>query len=501
MNTNQKSGDGFLLMDGVESTYHVTQAVCQAQKHPLNPVLPLGDIHEWDSTHCAPWSSQTVIYDDEDKLFKAWYAGSDISTSRWWATGYAVSEDGVNWHKPVLGLHEYNGSTQNNIVLAGRGPIIKDDLEPDPSKRYKGIKRLHAYVQEPAYREHGARAIFSPDGIHWTEGAKIDLPQWGGRPPDIGLLVRDDQDPDPSRRFKLVYQAMVPLDTPHQKQFAERHQGMGRAKYLAYGPDTEHFRYADENPLISPNDGFEEEVHHIMMSPYGGAWIMCYEYGWYVPSRYGRYGMYAADIRLAVSADGLNFDRVTPHQPVIARGAHTEWDGGLVVIADKPVVKDGTIHLFYGGAGEDFTSWPPENQLPDIEYGGGSGSGRVVRMGLATLREDGFTCLETPDRETPGYATTTAIEITDRRTALTVNVGSVRQNRSWVELEVLDANTNEPIDGFSRHDCDDICIDGLRRPVSWGAKQLAGLATNAIKLRFWLYGAAQLYAYRFEQAT
>ena len=54
MNTKKNSGDGFLLMDGVESTYHVTQAVCQAQKHTLNPVLPLGDIHEWDSTHCAP---------------------------------------------------------------------------------------------------------------------------------------------------------------------------------------------------------------------------------------------------------------------------------------------------------------------------------------------------------------------------------------------------------------------------------------------------------------
>ena len=46
MNTNQGSGDGFLLMDGVESTHHVAQAVCEAEKHPLNPVLPLGDTHE-----------------------------------------------------------------------------------------------------------------------------------------------------------------------------------------------------------------------------------------------------------------------------------------------------------------------------------------------------------------------------------------------------------------------------------------------------------------------
>ena len=312
------------------------------------------------------------------------------------------------------------------------------------------------------------------------------------------MLVRDDQEADPSRRFKLVYQAMVPLDRPHQKQFADRHQNMGRAKFLAYGPDTEHFRNADENPLLSPNDGFEEEDHHLMMSPYGGAWIICYEYGWHLPTRYGLYGTYAADVRLAVSDNGLNFTRLDPRQPVIARGAHTEWDGGLLVIADKPVVKDGTIYLFYGGAGEDFTSWPPENRLPNIAHDGGSTSGRVARMGLATLREDGFTCLQTPDRETPGSATTTPFERADRRTALTVNVGDVRLNRSWVEIEVLAANTNEPIDGFTRQDCDDICIDGLRRPVAWGAKRIAEVETDVIKLRFWLYGAARLYAYGFE---
>ena len=176
MDTNRGSGDGFLLMDRVESTHHVDQSVCEAEKHPLNPVLPLGDVQEWDSTHCGPWSSPTVLYDDEDGLFKAWYAGSDITTRRWWAMGYAESEDGVNWHKPVLGLHEYNGSKQNNIVLDGRGPIIKDDAEPDPAKRFKGIKRpfskpMPVGQRDPEYVAIGARANYSPDGIHWTEGA------------------------------------------------------------------------------------------------------------------------------------------------------------------------------------------------------------------------------------------------------------------------------------------------------------------------------------------
>ena len=495
MNTNAGSADGFLLMDGIESVHHVTQTVCEAEKHPLNPVLPVGDSHEWDSTHCAPWSSPTVIYDDEDGLFKAWYAGSDIATSRWWAMGYAVSEDGINWHKPELGLYEYNGSKKNNIVLDGRGPIIKDDTEPDPNRRFKGIKR--SFGGQKVYAGKGARANYSPDGVHWTEGPNIDLPEWFRGPPDIGVLVRDDQDPDPSRRYKTVFQEMVPFDKPDIKCRADRYRGLGRAKILAYGPDIENFRRAEENPLLSPADGLEYEDHHIMMSPYGGAWIICYEYGWYVPNGYGRYGMYSADIRLAVSGDGLSFDRVNPHQKVIARGAHGEWDGGLLIITDKPVVRDGTVYLFYGGAGEEFTSWPPENEVPEFIHEMGSGSARMARMGLATLREDGFTCLETPDRETPGHATTAPLALTDRSTELTLNVGDVRRNRNWLEVEVLDADSCEPVEGYGCGDCDDIDVDGLRRRVTWGDKRLAGIGRDRFRLRFHLYGAARLYGYRF----
>ena len=114
------------------------------------------------------------------------------------------------------------------------------------------------------------------------------------------------------------------------------------------------------------------------------------------------------------------------------------------MISDKPAIKDGTIYLFYGGNGEEWTSWPGEN-VTDAYSFGSSGSIRVSRFGLATLREDGFTCLETPDREVPGFASTRIIDRTDRDTRLTVNVGDVRQNRSWVEVEVLDADSAEPV--------------------------------------------------------
>ena len=87
MNTEPGSRDGFLLMTGVESSYHVVHRVRQAKQHPTNPVLPLGDVHEWDATQARPWSSPTVIWDEQERVFKAWYSGSDVAIERWVATG------------------------------------------------------------------------------------------------------------------------------------------------------------------------------------------------------------------------------------------------------------------------------------------------------------------------------------------------------------------------------------------------------------------------------
>ena len=57
---------------------------------------------------------------------------------------YATSADGIDWHKPSLGVVEFEGSTDNNIVLAATcmmhdpAPII-DPADPDPKRRYKAV--------------------------------------------------------------------------------------------------------------------------------------------------------------------------------------------------------------------------------------------------------------------------------------------------------------------------------------------------------------------------
>src|SRR5579863_10090644 len=127
----------------------------------------------------------TVLFDREDHMFKMWYRTNQAfleeapdgsfreATGAAYLACYAVSRDGVKWEKPNLGLTEFQGSRQNNILPPGKGGrsfvrrpnLIKDYAEPDPQKRYKMV-----YLDEI---EEGFVLVtaYSADGINWVMAA------------------------------------------------------------------------------------------------------------------------------------------------------------------------------------------------------------------------------------------------------------------------------------------------------------------------------------------
>lgn len=154
-----------LLLDN-----HVVDDVWMVRRSPelplkcrKNPVLISGPPMEGCTV-----VAQSVLYDDEDKLFKMWYTISDSvapppGIRRVTRPAYAVSEDGVHWEKPNLGLVEWKGSKDNNLLLENGVPsVIKDPADPDPSRRYKMLAKHSRSVGGRVF------AYFSPDGIHWT---------------------------------------------------------------------------------------------------------------------------------------------------------------------------------------------------------------------------------------------------------------------------------------------------------------------------------------------
>ena len=92
---------------------------------------------------------------------------------------YAESTDGIHWEKPNSGLHEFNGSTENNLVWMGPGTnlcaFIDDNPAEPPERRYKAVVRTGRADGE-VLGEPGpcVLALSSPDGFKW--GLMHDAP-------------------------------------------------------------------------------------------------------------------------------------------------------------------------------------------------------------------------------------------------------------------------------------------------------------------------------------
>ena len=487
----------FLDMLEVENLHNAELVVNQAEKCPANPVLPLGDVGEWDLAMAAPWSG-TVLFDEEEQVFKVWYKGVTGKEDGDPHLGYAWSEDGIYWHKPRLGLYEYNGSRENNIVFqsltgmdvygvrkphrAGHFVIAKDVMEPNPARRYKGWTCMYHEPQNTNCHF----PVYSPDGIHWTVGSEPVRYPTG----DPGNMIFDDDDPDPGKRVKIYGNVGSIRWTGHID--------------MGYGPDIEHCIPSPHNPVIDSKDGLEHTVHLFSGIHYGEYYVVLYDYNvWQdyyglkgdvaMRARDGRVpepktGAFIGDIRLAVNRDGISkFQRVNPHQPLVARGKKGEWDSSSLHLPGAVVCGD-TIYIFYSGVDE------AGGALPNILL---PSTSAVVRMGLATLRRDGFTYLQSRDGLAPATVTTVPIRVVKpERARLEVNASHLIPYWDWIEVEVLDAATGQPTAGYRREECADLMQEGIRIPVRWGDNEtLARIEVPEIQLRFHLYGKARLYSY------
>ena len=470
----------FFDLAEIEQMNNVVRSVCSAQKHPLNPVLDVADKNAWDSGWVAPWAVRGAAYDESDGLFKVWYGAYEYGGGPGHA-GLAVSRDGVVWHRPRVGLFENGGNHDNNIVRDMEWSCITMDRgETDPQRRFKSL--------------NNRQISFSPDGMRWSPWQRISM-EFGVKVADSVVFLRDDQESRPERRYKYVFQYYDAPNKPGPEQV--------RFKGIAFSPDGFTWQ-AGDNPILCPNDSFEDENHFLAYVPYKGHWLLLYECAWYSPDGTGKYGRYVGDIRLAHSRDGEHFQRVNAHQPVIAKGSVDQWDGQFIVITQEAIIKGDTIYLYYAGMGSEWTSWPRQNEVEGTRTPAGmlgergpTGTYGLRRMGLATLRLDGFTCMHVPDDVSLGNFITRPIRLgAAEQAALWVNVGSTRPGWSWLEVEALDAQSNEVLPGFGRSECGPIVGDGIRVPVRWRDQSLAALAGKTIRLRFNLNGAARLYSFR-----
>ena len=185
------------------------------------------------------------------------------------------------------------------------------------------------------------------------------------------------------------------------------------------------------------------------------------------------------DARLAVSRDGVNFERLGERKPFLTLGPEGAFDSQMVWVAPNPIPMGDELWFYYVGGNTNH-----EGVLDPKAASPQSG------VGLATLRVDGFVSADAA--YTGGQLTTKPLVF--RGTELQVNLDT--GGGGSLQVELLDAS-GVPIPGFTRESATVLYGNSVRKTVTWGeTRDLHAFAGKPTALRFHMRDC-RLYAFQF----
>ncbi len=409
------------------------------------------------------WIGDYLSVIQEGGRVHMWYDASDrnaIKAPDQGMTGvaYAYSTDnGATWVKPKLGVIEYGGSTENNLVIKGVHGFHVFRNRPDapadekyalfsgqPNKLFVSGDGFHwkAQGREPFLNMAGHSGLDSQNVMFWDSRIKryvayprINLPPFnrtvgrsesptlGDFPDPVVVLRRDSKDP-PEMDFYTSAAIQYPFAAD--------------AYYM-----------------------FPAAYHHWPSPPH--------------PSNDG-----PLDVQFAASRDGLAWKR-PDRRPVIRLGLKGEWDSGCMY-AGYGLSRDGEeLSLYY--------------TAHDVTHGAyvkrGFLGGKISR---AIYRLDGFMSVDATYKG--GSFTTPLIRFDGDLLQLNLDASA----GGWIRVELMGEH-DRPISGFTREDADQIPHNSVAATVSWkGVTDLSKLKGQPIKLRF-LMRDAKLFAFQFVSGT
>lgn len=460
----------------------------------------------------APWegagSGYTSVFRDGSRYrmyYKAWQRlvgpGAPDTDASPLLCAYAESDDGIHWRKPELGLHSFNGSTANNIVIAsgvmgdvridaGHPAVFKDGNPAAPADaRYKAV-----VVAKPAPGKSGRQGLVflkSPDGLRWslltpqpviTDGAfdSQNLAFWDAESGVYRAYWRyfDRGTPDQPyvgvrgirtaiSRDLVHWERQTNLDfgaAPPVQLYTNQVQPYLRAPHLLLGMPL---RYIDR--------GWSEEMRALPDRDHREWRAAQKQY----TAQSQRLGTALTDALFMASRDGVAFKRWPGAflRPGLERPG--TWSYGQQCVAWQVVTTAGSA------PGE-----PDELSLyADESYWTGAPGSTVRRY---TLRLDGFVSVHAS--EPGGELVTKPVRFTGHRLSLNASTSAAGS----VRVEVQDA-AGRPLPGYALEDSEPWFGDTPDRPVRWRERgaDVSALAGREVRLRFVL-SDADLYSYQFQ---
>ncbi len=403
-----------------------------------------------------------------DGQFRMWYrAQGDDNGVVGYRMAYAVSDDGINWEKPSLGLTSFNSSTDNNLVALDSEYrsemnailVLHDPEDPDLDRRFKLINEVSPFFNI---------AAFSPDGLRWTMS------------PHNPILKHNTVEPGGIMKFDGAYYLTGQGGNVGSKRALVTYMSYDFEQWtdgVAVGLRRDRPPYRQ---LPGPHAG--EQVH-LGASLWNRGNVILGVYGqWHGESNDRAF--LSMDLGLVVSNDGLHYAEPVPDFPIIsAYEINPNAGGGMVPM---PCLEQG--QGFENVGDETFIYYAPWR---DNCHGSFVCVARWPRdrLGYAQVVPDPSPDLLTPDDthsmfwarhidvpidQTDPHMVSCPIQLENPDCHLFVNADGLSEQAELL-VEILDQQFR-PVPGYAGSDSIPLTESGLRQMVTWrSGPRLAGL--------------------------
>ncbi|MHC4443037.1 MAG: hypothetical protein ACYTBZ_01935 [Planctomycetota bacterium] len=446
----------------------------------------------WEGGKLGSYSSVLKAHD----TYHLWYPAQG-------GLCYARSKDGIHWKKPSLGLADYKGSRENNIVIGhgaggidkcgSEGMIFHDPTAPE-DQRFRYAVRISDELKDTV-------VFSSPDGIRWRLTHKKVLTFT-----------------HPEGRQHLDSQNVIFWDERINKYVAymrynRRRPGVrGRTRSVVRS-ESDHlggFAEVQESPIVLAPDSLDATLGDRPVVDYYTNGTINYPWAqdayYMFPQSYlhyvqGEMREFADEFvvnagplhtQFAASRNGIVWHRFG-RRPFVDLGMKGEFDGkcARVFYGLVPAVDGREMYMYYLGS-DRLHGWGRDERNKRLLTAGGLAP--VEDVGIISrlvLRRDGFVSARAA--YAGGEFITPLIRFAGRELVLNVDTSAT----GLVRCELLNRE-GHPIEGCQLEDCDLIhTANEINRKVSWqGQSDVSALAGKTVRLRV-VFRDTDLYAFQF----
>ena len=451
--------------------------------------------------HDTPWEGNrtlyyTIIQDgfQDGDVYRMYYRGSQIDLTGdsyaipYNVTCYAESKDGIHWTRPNLGLVEFQGSTQNNIILSGEichAFVPFKDANPDcpDEHRYKAMVAIYKPVR-------GLHVYSSPDGIRWSPMSDKPVITTGYFYSQNLAFWNTER-----RRYVCFHRALRggpdSLEPPSHEASTKDVMTATSTDFLNW-TEPEWLTYSPERwtPFSTKKTRFSPFVQFYtnQIQPYHRAPHIYLGF----PTRYmaGRGKLTDLNKRLSENVEYFGAD-YTDGGFMTSRDGHRFefWDEAFIRPGEKK--KDRWVYCDnFQALGIIETKSDTEGAPHELSIYVNENFWRQCRLRRYTLRLDGFVSANAP--LSGGEVITKPCKMSGSR--LTLNMATSAAGSIQVEIQTA---SGKPIEGFALADCPELFGDEIERVVKWSkGNDVSRLAGQPIRLRF-VIKDADLYSFQF----